>query len=86
MLKETETEEQSLLCHTFIIGDISIWGGGGLPGPHLWLHQWPVQKFSLFKKCLFGRCVKQTGATQAYHRKGSGGEATGQCVIFRKKK
>ena len=32
MQEETETEKTSLLCHIFIIGDISI-GRGGPPAP-----------------------------------------------------
>ena len=34
MLKETETEETRLFCHTFVIGDISI-GEAGPVGPPL---------------------------------------------------
>ena len=33
MVKETETEETRRFCHHFLIGDISIGGGGPLPPP-----------------------------------------------------
>ena len=33
MRKETETDENRLFCHIFVIGNISIGAGGGIPGP-----------------------------------------------------